>query len=143
MKIMSIIGARPHYMKLAPLFHETEKHSDISHIVVDSGQHYDSELSSNFLEELKIKQPDYSLEIGSGEANQQIGEFLLQIDEIFQSEKPDIVLVYGDTNTTAAGAIAAAKSNIPLAHIEAGLREWDKSIQAVFLTEFDILYCFE
>lgn len=115
-------------MKLAPLYHECNKHDSIEHIIVDSGQHYDDDLSSNFLKEFDVSPPDYSLQIGSGSANEQIGLFLMKIDAILQEVKPDILVVYGDTNTTAAGAIAAAKCNIPLAHIEAGLREWDKSI---------------
>lgn len=128
MKIISIIGARPHFMKMTPLIREFRKHEDITHLVVHSGQHYDERLSGQFIKEFGIDVPDYNLEIGSGSPNYQIGQFLLAIDSILSKENPDLILVYGDTNTTAAGAIAAAKNNIPLGHVEAGLREWDKNI---------------
>lgn len=125
---MSIIGARPHFMKMAPLSRCFLKTQNIEHVVVHSGQHYDAALSDQFIEEFKLKKPNYNLEIGSASPIVQIGRFLIKIDPILAQEKPDIILVYGDTNTTAAGAIAAAKNNIPLGHVEAGLREWDKSI---------------
>lgn len=128
MKIISIIGARPHFMKMTPLIREFKKYEDITHVVIHSGQHYDEALSGQFIKEFGINDPDYNLGIGSGTPNYQIGHFLLAVEPIFLEEKPDMVIVYGDTNTTAAGAIAAAKNNIPLAHVEAGLREWDKNI---------------
>ena len=115
-------------MKLAPLYYATKEDNTIDHIIVDSGQHYDNDLSANFLKEFNLGSPKYSLRIGSASANKQIGHFLIKIDQIFLDENPDIVLVYGDTNTTAAGAIAAVKSNIPLAHIEAGLRSFNMSM---------------
>lgn len=127
MKIVSIIGARPHFMKMTPLSRLFES-VGVSHIVVHSGQHYDERLSGQFIKEFGIDAPDYNLKIGSGSPNYQIGQFLLSVDPILVKENPDLILVYGDTNTTAAGAIAAAKNNIPLGHVEAGLREWDKNI---------------
>ena len=126
--ICSIVGARPQFIKLAAVCRALEEHNDIHHIIVHSGQHYDHGLSGQFFLELGIPQPDYNLGIGSQSHNAQIASCILKIDEVFNIENPDLVIVYGDTNTTAAAAIAAAKRNIKLAHIEAGLREFDKSI---------------
>jgi UDP-N-acetylglucosamine 2-epimerase len=127
-RIMHIIGARPHFMKLAPISAAIADSLFFEEVIVHSGQHYSDELSENFIREFKLKDPDYRLGVGSGTHNYQIGQILLELDDILKHEHPDIVFVYGDTNTTAAGAIAAAKAHIPIAHIEAGLREWDKSI---------------
>lgn len=98
------------------------------HSVVHSGQHYDPDMSQSFFEEFDLPQPDVFLHLGSAPHNIQIGKGILELDEVLSNLQPDLVLVYGDTNTTAAAAIAAAKRNIPVAHIEAGLREFDKSI---------------
>jgi len=96
--------------------------------IVHSGQHYDHNLSGDFFSELNIPKPKYNLGIGSMSHNKMMGHFLIAFDDIIDQEQPDMILVYGDTNTTSAAAIAAAKRNIPLAHVEAGLREWDKTI---------------
>ena len=104
------------------------KEVQIQHIIVHSGQHYDFDMSGQFFEELAIPEPDYNLEIGSGHHITQMAKCMTGLVEVFDTEKPDMVLVYGDTNTTAAAAITAAKCNLKIAHIEAGLREWDKSI---------------
>jgi len=127
-RICSIVGARPQFIKLAAVCRALKSHKDIHHIIVHSGQHYDHGLSGQFFLELGIPQPDYNLGIGSQSHNAQMASCILKIDEVFNIENPDLVIVYGDTNTTAAAAIAAAKRNIKLAHIEAGLREFDKSI---------------
>jgi UDP-N-acetylglucosamine 2-epimerase len=128
MKIISIVGARPQFIKLAPLCAELKKHADIQHIVINSGQHYDYEMSKQFFNELDIDTPKYNLEVGSGSQLFQIGNILLKLDDVFDAENPDMILVFGDTNTTSASAIAAAKKNIPLAHVEAGLREFNKQV---------------
>jgi UDP-GlcNAc3NAcA epimerase len=127
-KIISVVGARPQFIKLAALHRAIAKSDAFEHIIIHSGQHYDHGMSGQFFEELSIPVPHYNLEIGSGSQNYQVGHCLLGIDKILESERPDMVIVYGDTNTTSAAAIAAAKRNIKISHVEAGLREWDKSI---------------
>lgn len=127
-KVLSIVGARPQFIKLAALQHAMKHEKSIHHIIVHSGQHYDEGLSGSFFNELDIPAPDYNLGIGSATHNMQIARCLSALDPLLEHENPDMVIVFGDTNTTAAGAIAAAKRNIPLTHIEAGLREFDKSI---------------
>lgn len=115
-------------MKLAPLSHAIRQSDDFEEFIVHTGQHYDPLLSDVFFREFDLPDPRYHL--GSGNTSQcmQIGMILVSIDGVLLKEKPDIVFVYGDTNSTAAGAIAAATHKIPVAHIEAGLREWNKSI---------------
>ena len=127
-KIISIVGARPQFIKLAGLCQTLKNEPRIQHLIVHSGQHYDHSMSGHFFEELNIASPDYNIGIGSATHNQQIARCILGLDDIFQKENPDLVIVYGDTNTTAAGAIAAAKRNIAVVHVEAGLREFNKSI---------------
>ena len=127
-KIISVVGARPQFIKLAGLQKTIGKEKRIEHIIVHSGQHYDHALSGQFFKEFDIPVPEYNIGIGSGNHNNQMANCILGMDEILQKENPSMVIVYGDTNTTSAAAIATAKRNIPLSHIEAGLREFDKSI---------------
>ena len=127
-RILHIIGARPHFMKLAPISRAIRQSELFDEIVVHTGQHYTEELSEAFIREFSLEEPAYRLGIGSGTHCKQIGQVILGLDEVLKHEHPDIVFVYGDTNSTAAGAIAAAKSGIPVAHIEAGLREGNKAI---------------
>lgn len=126
--IITVVGARPQFIKAAALSRAIAKSERIFETIVHSGQHYDANLSKDFFAELDIPTPKYNLGLGSQSHNKMIGQFLIAFDEILDRETPDLIIVYGDTNTTSAGAIAAAKRNIPLAHVEAGLREWDKSI---------------
>jgi UDP-N-acetylglucosamine 2-epimerase (non-hydrolysing) len=127
MKIVSIVGARPQFIKEA-IVGESLHQAGISEVLVNTGQHYDANMSDVFFDGLSVKAPDYNLGIGSGSHAVQTGTAMIRLEEVILNEKPDCVLVYGDTNATLAGALVAAKLKIPVAHVEAGLRQHPKDM---------------
>jgi UDP-GlcNAc3NAcA epimerase len=126
-RILSVVGNRPQFVKSAPLSLALRERG-VNEIVLHTGQHYDPELSAVFFEELELPPPAYRLETGSGTHGEQTGKMLPGIEAAVVEEKPDAVLVYGDTNSTLAGALAAGKLLVPVAHVEAGLRSFDRSM---------------
>lgn len=125
-KILAVIGARPQFIKHAPI--DLAIRGQAKLVTIHTGQHYDENMSAVFFDELGMSQPDYMLAIGSHSHGKQTGRMLESVEEIMVQEKPDIILVYGDTNSTLAGALAAAKLHIPIAHVEAGLRSHNKAM---------------
>lgn len=124
MKICHVVGNRPQFVKLAPLLRALRKHRNVRSVVIHSGQHYDFAMSQVFFEQLGLPTPAYNLGVGSGTNGVQTGKILQRLDPVLLKQRPDRVIVYGDTNTTLAGALAAYGKGISLAHVEAGLREF-------------------
>ncbi|NPE28452.1 UDP-N-acetylglucosamine 2-epimerase (non-hydrolyzing) [Methanococcoides sp. SA1] len=144
MKVASIVGVRPQFVKASVVSKELRKKHE--EVLIHTGQHYDYEMNMVFFDELNIPKPEYCLGIGSGSHGYQTGEMLKEIEKVLIEEKPDLVLTYGDTNSTLAGSLAASKLNIKSAHIESGLRSFDKSMPEEVnrvLTDHcsDILFC--
>ncbi|WP_169581677.1 UDP-N-acetylglucosamine 2-epimerase (non-hydrolyzing) [Microbacterium thalassium] len=125
MKIVSVVGARPQFVKLAPIARAAAG-ADVDHVIVHTGQHYDPMLSDVFFEDLGIAAPDVHLGVGSGSHGVQTGAMLAALDAVFDAQQPDWVLVYGDTNSTVAAALSAVKLHLPVAHLEAGLRSFNR-----------------
>ena len=125
MKIVTILGARPQFIKAGSVSREIAKHNEIEEIIVHTGQHYDTNMSDVFFDEMKIPKPDYYLGVGGKSHGAMTGQMIEKIEDVCLKEQPDWVMVYGDTNSTLAGAIVASKLHIKLAHIEAGLRSFN------------------
>jgi UDP-N-acetylglucosamine 2-epimerase (non-hydrolysing) len=128
LKIMSIVGARPNMMKVAPLLAELRRHDEIEPVLVHTGQHYDYSMSQVFFDQLGVPPPDYNLDVGSAPHYAQTAEIMRKFGDLVQQDRPDMVLVAGDVNSTIACALVAAKERISIAHVEAGLRSFDRSM---------------
>jgi UDP-N-acetylglucosamine 2-epimerase (non-hydrolysing) len=128
LRIVNIVGARPNLPKIAPLITQMRRHPDIEPILVHTGQHYDDQLSEIFFRQMGIPAPDVNLAVGSGSQAVQTAEVLKRIEPVLLAHEPDLVLVVGDVNSTIAVSLAAAKLGIPVAHVEAGLRSFDRSM---------------
>ncbi len=143
MRIASIVGTRPQLIKAAAL--GPTLRASVDELFIDTGQHWDEQLAGSYFVELGLPRPDYSLGVGGGGHAEQTGRMLLELGPILERERPDVVLVYGDTNSTLAGALAAAKLEIPVAHVEAGLRSFDRRMPEELnriLTDHLARWCF-
>ncbi len=128
-KIISVVGARPNFMKIAPIHLEFLKYKDlVQHWICHTGQHYDEKMSKIFFKELNISEPDFNLNVGSGSHAVQTANIMLEFEKVLIAEKPNLVIVVGDVNSTIACSLVAKKMNIPVAHIEAGLRSFDRTM---------------
>jgi len=146
MKILTVIGARPQFIKASVVSAAVQKSSELQEKIIHTGQHFDANMSNIFFDQLGIPKPDYQLDINSGSHGAMTGRMLEAIEKICLEEKPDRLMVYGDTNSTLAGALAASKLHIPVAHIEAGLRSFNmrmpEEINRILTDQVsDILFC--
>jgi len=145
-RLVTVVGARPQFVKAAVVSHEIAKHSGLREILVHTGQHYDYEMSAVFFKELGLPKPRYHLGVGSKPHGAQTADILAKLEPILLKEKPHGVVIYGDTNSTLAGALCASKLHIPLVHVEAGLRSWNRDMpeeinRVVADHVSDILFC--
>ena len=137
LKWILVVGARPNFMKIAPIIRAINKHNktpdaslstNITYLLVHTGQHYDFNMSDSFFKDLKLPEPDTYLEVGSGTHAEQTGNVLIEFEKVLLEERPHLVIVVGDVNSTIACALAAVKLHIPVAHVEAGLRSFDRTM---------------
>ena len=128
-KIISVVGARPNFMKVAPLHSEFKKHTDVvHHLICHTGQHYDEKMSKVFFEDLGLPKPDFYLGVGSGSHTEQTARTMIEFEKVITKERPDCIIVVGDVNSTIACSLVAVKMGIPVAHVEAGLRSFDRTM---------------
>ncbi len=128
MKIIHVVGARPNFMKIAPLMREMSKFDEFEQVLVHTGQHYDKNMSDSFFKDLEIPEPDYNLGVGSASHAVQTAKIMIEFEKVCLKEKPDLVIVVGDVNSTIACALVAVKQGIKVAHVEAGLRSFDRTM---------------
>ena len=128
MKVVHVVGARPNFMKMAPAFRALAETTGVAQTLVHTGQHYDANMSEIFFEQLGMPHPDVNLEVGSGSHAAQTAQIMIKFEELVLSRRPDIVLVYGDVNSTVAATLVCAKLGIKVAHVEAGLRSFDREM---------------
>ncbi len=128
-KILSVVGARPNFIKIAPVARALKKYrKEVKHILCHTGQHFDKKMSEVFFEDLKMPKPDFNLGVGGGSHAEQTARIMLEMEKVMTEVKPDLVIVPGDVNSTMAAALVASKMGIPIAHVEAGLRSYDKTM---------------
>jgi UDP-N-acetylglucosamine 2-epimerase (non-hydrolysing) len=127
-EIVAVVGARPNYMKVAPIWRELAKHDRFVRKLVHTGQHYDRNMSKVFFDDLRLPKPDVYLGVGSGPHGEQTGKVMLELEKALSERRPDFVIVVGDVNSTMAGALVSVKLGIPVAHVEAGLRSFDRTM---------------
>jgi len=128
-KIISVVGARPNFMKIAPIHRAFQKYKEeINHLICHTGQHYDEKMSKIFFDDLELPKPDFYLGVGSGSHAMQTGKVMIEFERILLNEKPDLIIVVGDVNSTIACSLTASKLNIPTVHVEAGLRSFDRKM---------------
>ena len=145
-KIITVLGARPQFIKAAMISHALQQEREVKEIIIHTGQHHDSNMSDIFFQEMDIPSPAYNLGISGGDHGEMTGKMMIDLEQVIKKEKPDLVMLYGDTNSTLAGALVARKLNIPIAHIEAGLRNFDMTVPEDvnrILTDrvSDLLFC--
>jgi len=128
LKIISVAGARPNFMKIAPIARVAEKHPEVEHQIIHTGQHYDDMMSASFFRDLGMKEPDVNLDVGSGSHAEQTARVLERIAPVLEERRPDWLVVVGDVNSTLAATLAASKMGIKTAHVEAGLRSFDRTM---------------
>ncbi len=145
MKVTAVVGARPNFMKVAALAAEIAQHPSIRLTLVHTGQHYDAQMSGSFFRDLELPTPDHNLGVRGDSAVAQIAEIMLRLEPILKADRPDVLLVVGDVTSTLAGAVTAVKLGIPIAHVEAGLRSFDRTMPEEInriLTDAISDYCF-
>jgi UDP-N-acetylglucosamine 2-epimerase (non-hydrolysing) len=128
MFVLNVVGARPNFMKLASVYRAIDRYPQVQQIIVHTGQHYDINMSNIFFKQLELPEPDINLESGSGSHAVQTAHIMMRFEEVVLNEKPDMVLVYGDVNSTIAAALVCAKLGICVGHVEAGLRSFDRTM---------------
>ncbi len=127
-EVVAVVGARPNYMKVAPIWRELEKRGHVSKRLVHTGQHYDRNMSKVFFDDLRLPKPDVYLGVGSGPHGEQTAKVMLELEKTLVAKRPDLLVVVGDVNSTMAGALVAVKMGVPVAHVEAGLRSFDRTM---------------